>query len=207
MIFDPRTLLLQDDRCSYHPTRIDPARQFPLREPTDIIVHYDVCHSIDMNTRAVFASGLDYHLALDGWHTGKHAHVEIRQYLPLNLRGAHAKGFNEQSVAVTVVNPGPLVVGTDGIFRTTYGREWPANDVVEATWPGTPWKFWAKYSDEERETLGQLCGAIATVLPSIRRIRPHSDVTPGKVDPGPALNLHPVRRLASVFCGRELLAA
>lgn len=173
-------------------------RLFPLT-PSHIIVHYDVCHDMDMNTRAVFASGNDYHLALDGWlDPVQHSRVVLRQYVPFNYRGAHAKGYNDKSIGIAIVNPGPLVECPDGSLATTYGKQWPREEAVELRHRlrSVQFGWWAKYTDEEIDTLGQVCGALLRAYPSIRRIVGHDEVTPGKIDPGPALPLDLVRAIA-----------
>lgn len=173
-------------------------RLYPLT-PSHIVVHYDVCHDIGMNTRAVFDSGHDYHLAIDGWHDDVHGgQVVMRQYVPFNFRGAHAKGYNDKAIGITIVNPGPLRMHPDGVLRTSYGKEWPADDAVKLRHrlAGVQWEWWAKYTDEEIETLGQVCGALLRRYPSIQRIVGHDEVTPGKIDPGPALPMNLVRAIA-----------
>lgn len=196
--------LLVDDRCNYIPTR-EAARLFPLRNPDAIVVHYDVCHDLPMNKRAVFASGNDYHLAIDGWmDPERHSTAHIHQYVPFEFRGAHAKGWNDRSIGVTVVNPGPLVE-RDGELFTTYGKRWSRDEAAPATMPGTSWKWWAIYTDEEIDTLGQICGTLAATYPSLRRIVGHSAVaTNGKVDPGPLMSMDLVRSIASAIAGRAL---
>jgi N-acetyl-anhydromuramyl-L-alanine amidase AmpD len=198
--------MLIDERCDYIPTR-EASRLFPLRRPDAIVVHYDVCHDLPMNRRAVFSSKLDYHLAIDGWmDSERHSVAQIHQYVPLEFKGAHAAGWNDRAFGVTVVNPGPLVE-RDGELFTTYGRKWLRSEAAQATMPGTPWKWWAIYTDEEIDTLGQLCGSIAAAYPSVRRIVGHSAVaTNGKVDPGPLMPMSHVRAIASAIAGRELLA-
>lgn len=198
-------LLAGFPRYDYLPTR--PAdRLFPLVRPDAIVVHYDVCHSLDMNRRTVFASGLDYHLAIDGWRDGEQrSQAHIHQYVPFEFRGAHAVGWNHRAFGVCVVNPGPLIE-RDGELFTTYGKRWLREEAAQATFPGTPWKWWAIYTDEEIDTLGQVCGTIAAAYPSVQRIVGHNSVaTNGKVDPGPLMNLDLVRKVAEALCGRELV--
>lgn len=167
-----------------------PGRIFPLVNPTHIILHYDVCHSVEMNTAAQFASGFFYHVAIDGSDHDEHG-VRVRQHVPLNRRGSASKGWNDRAVNVVIVNPGPLIRGADGKLRTTYGKEWSESDAV----PGTHgsglapfnWQNWAAYHHEERDAVLGVCEAIIRELPSINTICGHDYVSPGrKFDPGPA---------------------
>lgn len=170
-----------------------PDRRFRLK-PTHIVIHYDVCHGMDENTRAQFASGLFYHVAVDGFdHDGRP--VEVRQYCPLDLRGSHSKGWNDRAVGLVIVNPGPLILDGDGFFRTVHGRIWSAGDVYEGAHKRQPeeWRshdgkcYWAAYSYEERDTVLELCRLIVDAYPTITTICGHDYISPGrKFDPGPA---------------------
>src|SRR5690606_21887749 len=75
-----------------------------LLTPRMIVIHYDVCHDMEMNTRAQFASGLYYHVAAFG-KDGDARGPEVRQYTPFNRQGSHAKGFNDRAIGLVLVNP------------------------------------------------------------------------------------------------------
>lgn len=168
--------------------------------PSKILLHYDVCSSIAMNTRALFASGLSYHVAVNGMDFDK-LRPRIRQYIPGNKRAVHAKGFNDSALALCIVNPGPLIRCSDGALRTTYDEKsfrkhgraptWPDHDAVEATHasglaPKT-WTHWARYSYEERDAVLEICRVWLDAYPTIHTICGHDFTDPGrKYDPGPA---------------------
>lgn len=187
-------------RVENHKLRGDPnlwdltERQAPgrvhLLVPQVICIHYDVCHSLAMNTGAQFASGLFYHVAVQGMD-GDSDRGEVRQYAPFNRRGSHAKGHNNKAIGLVIVNPGPLVRGDDGQLRTTYGKLWPEDDAIEAKhWhPGAPknWAHWAAYHHEERDAVLAVIAALLAAYPTIHTVCGHDELSPGrKFDPGPA---------------------
>jgi N-acetyl-anhydromuramyl-L-alanine amidase AmpD len=165
-----------------------PDRNYHLT-PTHIIIHFDVCHDIEMNRRALFASGHFYHAAIDG--SDKTRSLEVRQYVPFDRQGSHAKGWNDRAIGLAIVNPGPLVMGKDGQLRTTYGKVWPREDAVEATHASglapKEWTHWAAFHYEERDAILNACQALVETYPTIKTICGHDYTDPGrKFDPGPA---------------------
>lgn len=182
-------LLRDDSRIVDLTHRAAPGRVHPL-DPTEIIVHYDVCKSLDENDRAQLASGYHYHVGLDGNdRNGKP--VTIRQYVPFNRQGSAAKGFNHRAINVVIVNPGPLLLGTDGRLRDVHGRLWDSDDAVEMRHkhPRTDarWKHWAAYHHEERDALIDICKLLEKKFPRIHTIKGHDVSDYGrKSDPGPA---------------------
>src|SRR5690606_10280550 len=133
-------LLVDDPRfvdVTFRGTRT-PDRLYPLEEPDTVVIHYDVCLTLDENTNAVMASGYDYHLAAFGEMRDGERVVEMRQYVPFNYRGAHAKGFNHRSIGIAFVNPGPLVEipGQSGLWTVTKPQRLWTGGVVHAKQPG-----------------------------------------------------------------------
>lgn len=163
-----------------------PGRVFPLR-PEGIVIHYDVCQSLDEQTNVLFASGLCYHVGLDGRdHDGKPP--VVRQYVPFNRRAVHAKGHNDTYIGICIVNPGPVFEEPDGTWMDVHKRPWPADQVAPGKHPRAPknWTHWAAYSYEERDTVLEICEALLEAYPSIHTICGHDFLSPGeKYDPGP----------------------
>lgn len=177
-----------------------PNRVFALT-PKKIVLHYDVCHDMDMNTRAQFASGLFYHVAIDGEDDDKQK-AQVRQYCPFNRRGSHAKGHNNDSIGVVFVSPGPLIKGADGQLRTTYGRIWDPNKAYEAEHASgrapRNWTHWAVYTHKERDAALAVCEVLISAYPTIKLITTHEQVSNQKFDIGPhgAVGILPYLRAA-----------
>lgn len=178
-----------------------PGRTWALHADT-ICIHYDVCHSLEMSTRAQFASKLYYHVAIDATDNTFEL-PQVRQIVPFHLQGSHVKGQNRRTLGIVIVNPGPLIRCRDGRLRTTYSERsfrergnlnapsWDENDAVELRHPhpNAPrnWTHWAAFSHRERDTLLEICKLLVAEYPTIKQISGHEHLAPGsKFDPGPA---------------------
>lgn len=163
-----------------------PGRIYNLN-PEGIVIHYDVCQSLDEQTNVLFASGLYYHVGLDGRDNDGKPPV-VRQYVPFNRRAIHAKGFNDKYIGICIVNPGPVFEKSDGTWVDVHKRSWPADQVAPGKHVNGPknWTHWATYSYEERDTVLSICKALIEAYPSIKTICGHDYLSPGrKFDPGP----------------------
>jgi N-acetylmuramoyl-L-alanine amidase len=163
-----------------------PNRKWPLT-PKGIMIHYDVCQTLDSQTNVLFASGLYYHVGLDGRDNDGEP-PQVRQYVPFNRRAIHAKGYNDTYIGICIVNPGPVFERPDGSFVDVHKKPWPSDQVAEGIHPRGPknWTHWATYSYEERDTVLEICRALLDEYPSINTICGHDWVSPGrKFDPGP----------------------
>jgi len=182
-------ILAGDDLTVDLTNRMAPGRIHALT-PTQIIVHYDVCETIEQNDRAQLASGYHYHAAIDG-RDRDDKRVAVRQYVPFNRRGSAAKGFNHEAINLVIVNPGPLIRDSAGRLNTVHVRRWDEDDAEEMRHihKGTPatWRHWARYSYEERDALVAVCELLVEQYPTIHTITGHDVTDPGrKFDPGPA---------------------
>ena len=162
-------LLSDDERVIDLTRRMAPGRVHALK-PTQIIIHYDVCDSLEMDDRAQLASGYHYHLAIQGGDADA-KEVEVRQYVPFDRRGSAAKGFNHQEINIVIVNPGPLIRDATGHLRTVYNRSWEEDDAEEMQHihkeAPASWQHWARYSYKERDALLDICGLLVEQYPTI----------------------------------------
>ncbi len=183
--------------------------------PSMILVHYGVTSSLPGLVAAQRAprpdapEGYWAHLSIDGkWldpDTLTRQELRVVQALPFTARGSHAgvssfKGVascNDFAIGVEIANPGPLVRNSRGELTTTYGQLWPESDAIEVRHrnPNCAFTHWARYSDQELDTLIAVCLLLRETYPSITHIAGHEDVAPGrKIDPGPAMDLNYIRR-------------
>ena len=166
-----------------------PDRVYPL-VPKGIIIHYDVCQTLDEQTGTLFASGKSYHVGIDGRDSDQ-VLPKVRQYVPFNRQGVHALGHNNEYLGVCIVNPGPVLPQPNGTFKDTNGRPWPTDQVTAGVHASglapKNWTHWATFSYEERDTVLDICKALVEAYPSIKTICGHDWISPGrKFDPGPA---------------------
>lgn len=166
-----------------------PKRVAPLK-PTTIAIHFDVCSSLAGNTAAVFASGLFYHVAIDG--NDRSGKLQARQYVPFDRQGSHVKGRNAETIGIAIVNPGPLVERNGELWTVQNPpRRWPKEDAIEAVHAGglapKEWRHWAAFHYSERDFVLGACAALIETYPTIGLICGHDYLDHGrKFDPGPA---------------------
>jgi N-acetylmuramoyl-L-alanine amidase len=177
--------------------------------PEVIVIHYAVTHSLDMTIAAQQARGYWAHLSIDGYADGG-AQYRVTQAIPLNERGSHAgasswrgrSGVNAFSIGIEIANPGPLIATSDGRLKTVYGKDWPADQAVQARHKalpaGHPWQHWAAYTDQEIDLCVGICHALRAAYPTIVDVVGHDDIAPGrKFDPGAAFPMDWLR--AKIF--------
>ena len=135
----------------------------------------------------------------------------VRQLVPTNRRANHAgkshyHGHDEVngfSIGIEIVNPGRMERVGDWSARTWYGEvldiaEW---GIVERTTPHHGAGLWLPYSEGQIGATLALCGVLADAIPTIRDIRTHWYVSPGrKIDTNP---LFPLDALRSLVLGRD----
>lgn len=129
---------------------------------------------------------------------------EIVQMVPTNRRANHAgrshyhgrDGVNGFSVGIEIVNPGKMILSQEGKARAWWGQEFDLKQwriqPQETDEHGGGW--WMHYTPEQLWALNALLVALFDGIPSLRDIRPHWYVSPGrKVDTNPFFPLEQVR--------------
>ena len=170
----------------------------PLAPPDTIVLHYtagsnglasahyltrpDVTASAHYLTRPdVTASA---HLVID-------RKGDIIQLVPFNVEAWHAgKSFhlgrinlNRYSIGIELDNLGKLRREGER-FIAECGKEVQPSDVFVDEANGQP-TYWHRYTDEQLKTVVLVCLLLMDRYP-IRYLLRHSDITPRKIDPGPA---------------------
>ncbi len=126
------------------------------------------------------------------WHAGESSHRA--------WTGEIRNGLNEFSLGIELVNPGELV-GESGYFRTWWGKAWQEGQHYLRHKNRATESWWAIYPDAQLLALNTLVETLARVLTEARghigleEIIGHDDIASGrKWDPGPSLNMFPVRQ-------------
>ena len=170
----------------------------PLAPPDTIVLHYtagsnglasahyltrpDVTASAHYLTRPdVTASA---HLVID-------RKGDIIQLVPFNVEAWHAgKSFhlgrinlNRYSIGIELDNLGKLRREGER-FIAECGKDVQPSDVFVDEANGQP-TYWHRYTDEQLKTVVLVCLFLMDRSP-IRYLLRHSDITPRKIDPGPA---------------------
>jgi N-acetylmuramoyl-L-alanine amidase len=115
-----------------------------------------------------------------GWHAGKSAWGE-------------RQGFNQYSIGFEIENAGQLEE-RDGRFASWFGREYPADEVVQAVHRHhTRPTYWHRFTQVQIQVVEVLCALLIRHY-GICHILGHDEIAPGrKVDPGPAYPLDELR--------------
>ena len=158
----------------------------PLAPPDTIVLHYTAgsngLASAHYLTRPdVTASA---HLVID-------RKGDIIQLVPFNVEAWHAgKSFhlgrvnlNHYSIGIELDNLGKLRKEGNA-FIAECGKEVQPSDVFVDEANGQP-TYWHRYTDEQLKTVVLVCLLLMDRYP-IRYLLRHSDITPRKIDPGPA---------------------
>ncbi|MDE7073900.1 MAG: N-acetylmuramoyl-L-alanine amidase [Odoribacter sp.] len=166
-----------------------PKNKRKLESPDLIVVHY---------TAGVSARSSAEYLARDGVDASAHVVIgrdgKVFQLVPFDTEAWHAgrssyagrSGLNRCSIGIELDNLGRLE-WRGGRFVAECGVEVPPREVyVDET--GAAPTFWHRYPDIQRKRLLELCRLLCRYYP-VRAIVGHSDITPRKQDPGPALRL------------------
>ena len=107
---------------------------------------------------------------MESWHAGKSFHLGR-----INL--------NHYSIGIELDNLGKLRKEGDA-FIAECGKEVQPSDVFVDEENGQP-TYWHRYTDEQLKTVVLVCLLLMDRYP-IRYLLRHSDITPRKIDPGPA---------------------
>ena len=135
----------------------------------------------------------------------------VRQQVPTNRRANHAgkshyhgrDEVNGFSIGIEIVNPGRMEPGKVGQARAWFGEEFPIheNAIVLQQTKEHGSGLWMPYTSAQIGTTLALCGVLADAIPTIRDIRTHWYVSPGrKIDTNP---LFPLDALRSLVLGRD----
>lgn len=127
----------------------------------------------------------------------------ITQLVPFDTVAWHAgassygnrKGYNRFSIGIELDNPGRLKRTEGGQFVSSFGKRYPAEEVITAVHRNERAEsYWLTYSDVQLEAVFELCSALCATYP-IREILGHEEIAPGrKDDPGPAFPLDKLRQ-------------
>lgn len=158
-----------------------------LKDPDTIVLHYTAGRNAQSSALYLCRPdvGASAHLVIarDG---------EIIQLVPFNIEAWHAgrsfyrgrANLNHYSIGIELDNLGKLHREGER-FLAECGAEVMPSEVY-AHYAGNKLTYWHKYTDAQVKTLHEVCHLLATTYP-ICNILHHSDITPRKVDPGPAL--------------------
>ena len=158
----------------------------PLTAPDTIVLHYTAgsngLASAYYLTRPDVAASA--HLVID-------RNGDIIQLVPFNVESWHAgKSFhlgrvnlNHYSIGIELDNLGKLRREGEK-FIAECGKEVQPSDVFVDEENGQP-TYWHRYTDEQLKTVVLVCLLLMDRYP-IRYLLRHSDITPRKIDPGPA---------------------
>ncbi len=159
----------------------------PLEKPDTIVLHYTAGRSGESS--AIYLTrpdvGASAHLVIG--RDGK-----VFQLVPFNIEAWHAgrsfyRGraeFNHFSIGIELDNLGKLA--REGKrFVAECGVEVDPREVYADEARGKI-SYWHKYTDGQIRVLRDVCRLLVSEYPIYNILR-HSDITPRKVDPGPAL--------------------
>lgn len=142
----------------------------------------------------------------------------IEQQVPTNCRAGHAgkstyhgrPDCNAFSIGIEIVNPGKMVPVLDLSMSALVSRAWWGEtfidneagwDLVSITTPEHGSGVWMGYTTEQIEAVEQLLRALFDGIPTLKDIRTHWYVSPGrKVDTNP---LFPLEQLRARILGRD----
>ena len=166
-----------------------PKNRRGLGEPDMIILHYTAGSSAISSAKFLVRPDVkaSAHVVIgrDG---------QVIQLVPFNIEAWHAgkssyRGRNElnhYSIGIELDNLGQLRL-EGGKFVAECGKEVPVKEVYTEDSGEVP-TYWHDYTDVQMRVLNEVCGLLVDTYP-IGDIVGHSDVTPRKVDPGPALRV------------------
>ena len=160
-----------------------------LEGPDMIVLHYTAGTSAESSS--IFLTRPDVSASA---HLVIGRKGEVFQLVPFHIEAWHAGqswyagrgGLNRYSIGIELDNLGQLQL-EGGKFVAECGKEVPVKEVYSEDSGEMP-TYWHDYTDEQMRVLNEVCGLLVDTYP-IGDIVGHSDVTPRKVDPGPALRV------------------
>jgi N-acetylmuramoyl-L-alanine amidase len=129
---------------------------------------------------------------------------ELQQQVPVDKRANHAgkstyhgqKSCNNFSIGIELVNPGRMTKLSDAIAQAWFGQKFKVDvrGIIERTTPEHGHGMWMPYSEAQLDTLMILLARLFDDVPSLKDIRPHWYISPGrKIDTNPLFPLDEVR--------------
>jgi len=174
----------------------------------DLIVLHDTASRLEKGNVASY-------LQNNSVKTSVHFVVErdgtVVQQVPVNRRANHAgrstyhgrPGCNNFSIGIEIVNPGYMTDAGQGWARTWFGELFENGDydIERVSTPQHGDHLWMNYTEEQIAAVLDLCEGLFDYIPSLRDVRTHWYVSPGrKVDTNP---LFPLDALRARVLGRE----
>ena len=107
------------------------------------------------------------------------------------VEGEGDQNLNAHSIGISLSNAGRLTKNPDGTFSGFGVKSIPANRVTTIK-SGDAETYWEAFTDEQIKASEGIVSAFRALQPDIGVLR-HSDITPGKIDPGPAFPIDKLR--------------
>lgn len=174
----------------------------------ELIVVHDTASWLTPGSAAAY-------LRSNGAKTSVHFVVErdgsVEQQVATNRRANHAgasrwegrEGCNAFSVGIEIVNTGRMTRAGGDVALTWYGERFGIAEwgIVEMATPAHGAGLWLPYTAAQLAAVEALAAALVAGIPTIRDLRPHWYVSPGrKIDTNP---LFPVEALRARLFGRD----
>jgi len=175
--------------------------------PEQVILH-DTASSLSEGSAADYLENNDAKVSV---HFVIELNGNLRQLVPINRRANHAgassyhgrKGCNNFTIGIELVNRGKMrAAGANGItwFGATVENGRPYSVEIAET-PEHGRGMWMHYPEAQLDTLLWLLPELFSEVPTLKDIRPHWYVSPGrKVDTNP---LFPLEHVRSYVLGRD----
>jgi N-acetylmuramoyl-L-alanine amidase len=168
----------------------------------ELVVLHDTASSIDHGSVARFlreSPRVSVHFVIERDGT-------IEQQIPTNRAGDHAgqshyhgrDGVNAFSIGIELVNPGLMEASSDNPawVRAWWDQTFGVADygIVRRRTPEHGDGWWMPHTRPQIAALLDLLDALFASVPTLRDIRGHWYVSPGrKIDPGPTLDIEAIR--------------
>ncbi|NIZ13925.1 N-acetylmuramoyl-L-alanine amidase [Phaeobacter sp. HF9A] len=184
------------------------ARHMGGKITPELVVLHDTASSLQEGSAADYLQDNDTKVSV---HFVIELNGKLRQLVPINRRANHAgassyhgrKGCNQFSIGIELVNPGKMrAAGENGVtwFGSTVENGHPYSIEIAET-PEHGRGMWMHYPEAQLDTLLWLLRLLFSEVQTLRDIRPHWYVSPGrKVDTNP---LFPLDHVRSYILGRD----
>ncbi len=174
----------------------------------DLVILHDTASSLQEGSAADYLEDNDAKVSV---HFVIELNGNLRQLVPINRRANHAgassyhgrHGCNAFSIGIELVNPGKMrAAGADGVtwFGAAVKNGQPYSVEIAET-PEHGRGMWMHYPEEQLDTLLFLLLELFATVSTLKDIRPHWYVSPGrKVDTNP---LFPMEYVRAYVMGRD----